>query len=433
MIIKRKYTLNILFFLIPFSLTISTLAAEILSIIFLLIFSLSAIKKNFKFKFEKKIIYFLVIFHMYVFYSASQNSYDDLMIKGMGYIRFLLLYFLLMLYLQNRNVYDSNKIIKLYLGLFYLVLIDAIIQFFLGYNILGFEIESGRVTGIFKDEAILGSFILRFLPIILWIMVFNNFDFKENKFFYFILFSLSFVGISISAGRSSFFLMMIFIILAMVLLNDLKKIILTSASFVAVLIFFISVLNIGKTDLQNRIILKTFNQVTDHKYHDKKFQIKRNESETYKIYIYNEDYHNNYKLAFNLFKKNLITGLGVRGFRSYCRDINYDSEIGYCSTHPHNILLQIASELGLIGISFYLVALIYFLKKFLFILKNKNILIKKKSNLLAISTIAIFINFFPLAPSANFFSGWSSYFYYFTLALFIFSISINTKSDYKAS
>ena len=258
MIRSNKDILNILFFLIPFSLTISTLTAEILSFFFSLIVFFLLIKKKFKFKFEKKTTYFLAIFHLYIFYSASQNSYDDLMIKGMGYIRFFIIYFALIVYLQNVNIYNGNKIIKLFLGLFYFVLIDAIIQFFFGSNFLGFEIQNTRVSGIFRDEAILGSFILRFLPIILWIMVFNNFDIKENKYHYFILFTLSFTCILIASGRVSFFLMITFITLALLFLIDLKKIILLSTIVVFISIFFISMFNIGKTNPYNRLILKTY-------------------------------------------------------------------------------------------------------------------------------------------------------------------------------
>ena len=80
------------------------------------------------------------------------------------------------------------------------------------------------------------------------------------------------------------------------------------------------------------------------------------------------------------------------------------------------------SELGLIGIAFYFIGLIFFLKQCYLFLLNRNKLDKKTQFLISISISSIFINFFPLAPAANFFSGWNSYFYYFTLALFIFSI-----------
>ena len=40
-------------------------------------------------------------------------------------------------------------------------------------------------------------------------------------------------------------------------------------------------------------------------------------------------------------------------------------KIGMCSTHPHNIInSKILSELGLVGIIFFLIFLVYLIKKF---------------------------------------------------------------------
>ena len=48
-----------------------------------------------------------------------------------------------------------------------------------------------------------------------------------------------------------------------------------------------------------------------------------------------------------------------RGFRSYCRDVEYDPPVGICTTHPHNYFIQILSELGLLGIFFYLTSIFF--------------------------------------------------------------------------
>ena len=53
-----------------------------------------------------------------------------------------------------------------------MLLADSIFQFFTGFNILGFEIISDRVSSFFNDELILGSYLVRVMPIILWFMFF---------------------------------------------------------------------------------------------------------------------------------------------------------------------------------------------------------------------------------------------------------------------
>ena len=39
-------------------------------------------------------------------------------------------------------------------------------------------------------------------------------------------------------------------------------------------------------------------------------------------------------------------------FRQKCSDDRYNSGINSCTTHPHNFLLQVLSETGLIGLLF---------------------------------------------------------------------------------
>ncbi len=422
MVISKDKILNTLFILIPLSLSLSTFIAEVISLIFTVLVLFFILKKKYFVTLDKKIFLFLILFHIIIFISSSLNTYPDLMFKGLGYIRFLLLYLVLIVFLSNSNFNDNKKIAKIAVLLFFLLLFDALIQFIFGKNLLGFEVINNRITGIFDDEAILGSFVLRTLPILLWFITILNFNFQKNKNLFTFLLFFSLLIIYISAGRNAFFLAIIFNIILFVFLSQVRKNIFISISLFLITIILINVFNIGKTNPANRILLKTFNQITDHKFHDKKYKISRDNDEEYQVFIFNNDYHNQYKLAFHLFKNNFVKGVGVRGYRAYCRDKNYDSKIGNCSTHPHNIFLQIASELGLIGLTFYFVFLIFFLKQCYIFLLNRKKIDEKKVFLISISISSIFVNFFPFSPAPNFFSGWNSYYYYFTLALFIFSI-----------
>ena len=79
-----------------------------------------------------------------------------------------------------------------------------------------------------------------------------------------------------------------------------------------------------------------------------------------------------YKLGKYLFEKNKLFGSG-RGFRHYCRNIDYKSKIGTCTTHPHNFFIQFMSELGIMGLLFYFSAAIYLVIIFIKTLKIKKI------------------------------------------------------------
>ena len=138
----------------------------------------------------------------------------------------------------------------------------------------------------------------------------------------------------------------------------------------------------------------------------------------FKIIIFSEDHQGHLILA-KLFFDNLIIGSGPKGFRHYCRKVNYKPNIGICSTHPHNLLAQISAELGLIGIIFFLIFFIFLKKKFLniFFLKNKS----NHHYAFLVASLGILINLFPILPSGNFFNNWISIFIYFNLGLYLVS------------
>jgi len=88
------------------------------------------------------------------------------------------------------------------------LLIDGYIQFFTGTNILGFprpDNSSFRVSGLFGEEAILGSFLSRTLPFLLGLLIFVYSRSKYYFLFVLTIFIGSGVLIFISGERTSFF------------------------------------------------------------------------------------------------------------------------------------------------------------------------------------------------------------------------------------
>ena len=72
-----------------------------------------------------------------------------------------------------------------------------------------------------------------------------------------------------------------------------------------------------------------------------------------------------------MFLDHKISGIGPRMFRANCHLDEYKITFESCTTHPHNIYVQIFAESGLIGVIILLIplgALIYFSVKH-FILK----------------------------------------------------------------
>jgi len=88
--------------------------------------------------------------------------------------------------------------------------------------------------------------------------------------------------------------------------------------------------------------------------------------------------------------------------------------------HPHNLFLQILSELGLIGIIFYFIAATYVIYNFFKIVKINSLKMNGEQISFLIASLAVMINFFPFVPSGNFFNTWISIIIYYTLGFYLY-------------
>ena len=416
MITQYPKNISLILFLIPLSFIAGIAITEILA--FLSIIILILYNRNKLFFFDPKII-FLFIFSIYIFVNAYFQIFDDLRLSSFFHIRFVIfsisIFFLCIVYEKNKN----KNFFLFFIFYLFILSLDAIFQFLNGSNFLGFEIIKGRISSFFQDELILGSFLVRLMPIILWFIFFLDIDLKKNFLYSLVFLSFYLISIYLSGGRTSFFLCIFLLFSFFVIIKHLRSTIVYSTLILILFAFACSYFNIGTTDPANRIFVKTFSQVTDYKSNskNKNNSINQNILENYKIY--STDHEGHIKLALKLFNENKIFGVGPKGFRYYCRNINYDSDVGICSTHPHNILIQIISELGLIGLIFYIFAACFVLFNFL------NLIIKKKytNNYLSFYsiTLGLIINLFPLIPGGNFFNNWISLILYYNIGFYLYS------------
>ena len=104
-------------------------------------------------------------------------------------------------------------------------------------------------------------------------------------------------------------------------------------------------------------------------------------------------------------------------FSSEC--LNYTSQFKYaCTSHPHNIYLELASEGGVLIL---ILAIVIFFKVFKIFIIN---LFKNKFNLNDIMifsfSICILIYSFPLRSTGSFFNNYNSSFFWVFLALLFY-------------
>ena len=293
---------------------------------------------------------------------------------------------------------------------------DTLIQYFTGFNILGYPRGSDPtpfVTSFLNDEKKLGSYFVRLLPILLSLLYFKNLG-KYSKYIFFI------IGICIflSSERTALFLFLVMLTFYFLIIKNKIRFLLFSS--IIILIFF------------------TFNPKLKFKYIDYTLQqLGFLETEWNKNHIEKKRYfskeHEDLSLtAFVIFKDNVFNGSGIKTFYQTCNSYKLkekDSKISYldflnrnnkitCSTHPHNLYLQILSEIGIFG---FLLIFFIFLKT---LYENIKIILKKTNNNLIISyyflNVGIIINLFPLIPSGNFFNNWLSLIMFYPLGYWFF-------------
>ena len=416
----KKNKLFIPLFFLPLTYIIGIAVVEVFLFFYLLFLFLN---DNNKKLLDQKIIIILFLFSFYIGVNAFLQIPSTLKYSSIFHFRYVLFSIAVFFFFEKYSHIKLNK--NLILSVFSIIIIfllfDSFFQFFVGENIFGQKLFDYRVSSFFGDDLILGSYLVRLLPIIFWYLFYLKIDVNLNKIYFTTFFSIYFIAIYLSGERTAFVLFLGLILLSLIFISELRHLLLRSTLILSIFIIFLAIFNFGKTDITHRMFNKTYKQVIKQNIiQENKIEKKNNFVSTFKsVRVFSNVHQGHYVLAKNLFIENPVFGVGPKGFRQFCRDVKYNPEEGICSTHPHNILAQTLSELGLIGILFYLIFVI-FLIKYSLIARTKKINNLNSSSFLIIS-IGLIIHLFPLLPSGNFFNNWISSFIYFKIGLLLYS------------
>ena len=314
-------------------------------------------------------------------------------------------------------------------------MIDGHIQFFYGFNILGFEKYEVRITGLFGKEQIIGSFVSRLLPLSL--LFFTQF-YKNNinyKLFFFTIIILTISTTLISGQRTSFFYTITILLITFILNSKLRKDLsytILPVIFLIITTLYISdnlrhrminetLFNFGFNDFGGKIAsdssLKKITSASIPK-KDKAFQFPS------KIVAFTKQHEKHFAVAILMFEDNYLFGQGPKLFRDLCKKEKYYTKWRDegCSTHPHNTYIQLLAETGIVGafvfIVFFILCFSFLINKFYY-----NYLLKKNdkySNENLCLILCFFISLFPFVPTGNFFATWLSAIYFLPLGIFLY-------------
>ena len=122
--------------------------------------------------------------------------------------------------------------------------------------------------------------------------------------------------------------------------------------------------------------------------------------------------------AYEIFKDNVLFGVGLKNFREESKKSIYENPDYYKtdqrqSTHPHQIHLEILSELGLLGYIFFLILIFYSI-----IFSAKNYFVERNPYQIS-ALIYILSCLIPLVPSGSLFSTFFGGIFWFSFGLMI--------------
>ena len=371
------------------------------------------------------IIFFLLIITANIFSIGFVNIFD----KSLLYLRFLFFFLLGKLAFQyiNKKFNNYEFFYFLFLSiLIFLVLIDGYYQYFniTKENIFGFKPlpeHFQRLTGVFGKEPIIGSFLFHIgFPAIIFLISYIS-DKVSNLFYNFFLISVIIFFyltlILISGERTSILMALLGFSIVIILFQKNK--IKICLSFVFFILFFYLMI------LYHPYVKQRYSDFISETTLNRLFNTKTFQDNSNNRTFFDSQWGAHYLTAFEMFKSEPFFGIGVGQFRNNCSDKKYDnikssSKDIRCSSHPHNIYLEIFAETGVFtGISF-LIFIVFFFYKIIKIIFSKNL--KKIKNTIQynvfLSFFAVsFIILFPFKATGSFFSNFYGSFIWYNLTI----------------
>ena len=327
---------------------------------------------------------------------------NDSIIRSVGFIRFIIFLFAVQYFFFNsKKIF--NQIFLYWSIIIFVVLIDIVFERIFGFNLLGFESPSSkRIVSFFKDELVVGGFILGFSFLISGFLFKLTKNDTVKKIFPSIFFCLSIICIYLSGERSNFIKALIVATIILFLIDDVNFYIKKKYIFLLVIIG-ITLSTLISTNIYSRQIFIW------------KRMLIYDQGSIYEKYGHIKHFAH-YDTAWKIFKDYPIFGVGNSKFRYICHDKKYlNTEIIYtyerCSNHPHQVHFEILSEQGLIG---YLI-IIFSIFNILF---NSFKIYRKTGDITHLASILFVLTFFiPLLPSGSIFSTFNGSIFWINFSL----------------
>ena len=388
--------------------SISLFNVLLLTIFFLINFKSSEIKIQNKF-----LIYLLITLYVYlIFNSFISIDYKEGIYRNLGFIRFIILFIAINFFFKISK--NENKFLNFWSIIILIVIFDSFIEFGFGTNLLGYgdDIYVDRIVSFFKDEPIVGAYLLGFNFLIIGYL-FERF-YKQSLRLKLVLFLILFilVGCILITGERSNGIKAIIGLTIFLFLNN-KISIKTKISIFLFSLFFTGLV------ITNSSYLKV-------RYGQQLFSILLNDDQREKFFDGGSIYLRLYKSGYAVFKDYPFFGVGNKNYRVITtQNMETKKNDNYVlNTHPHQIYIEFLSEHGLVG-TIILLSIFFYL-----IFKNLKIIIISRNSIQLGCFTYLIINFLPILPSGSFFNDFSSTLFWINLSI-MYACNKKTNIFYK--
>tara|TARA_B100000767_G_C19734177_1_gene523105 strand:+ start:492 stop:1796 length:1305 start_codon:yes stop_codon:yes gene_type:complete len=412
----------LLFSIIPISLIVGNAAININILLIDILFLIYCIKLQLWGWLKKDIFLYLIILYIFLILNSLYSYYfvleipayffyqDEGFLRSFLFIKYLLLIFAFNVLLKNEKILDF--IHKSWLIIITIIIFDVFFEKFTGRNIIGNVSPDGtRIVSFFKDELVVGGLIFCFGFASSTYFINNSKKIKLISPMLIIFFLLIPLSVFVTGEKSNFIksILLFFIIIYFLKKNkqylNYKILIILIFSLTSCFIIFSENTRIKYQEIYSRFVVA-------QEVPQKGFEVQKSIWNNFS----NIKYFAHYDVAIQIFKNYPILGVGNKNFRKECPKEKYFNESimfshNRCSTHPHQVHLEILSEQGILGY-FLILGLILWLS-----IKGIKIFIKNK-NVYHLNNIAYILLFFiPLLPGGGIFSTFNG-----TLFWVIFSL-----------
>lgn len=407
-----------------------------------ILFVIISVKEKIWIYYKNKFFKLFILFYIIINLSAvfSENPFISLE-TSVPYIRFALFSLAIIFIINNKKNFEII-FLKNLLIVIVVLLLDGALQYFSGESSLGwinkffnspiFENNytlkmNYKIQSLFGDKGVYGSYILRFSPLLIFLIMKTNFFKKFNLLLITIFYFLFFIAILFSGERSSLILFLILIFFNIIFLKGYKIFKLSIVLFIS--LFFIYSLIVNK-ELNNRYIITTKYLILSLNQESNKNEILKLEEENSNHIKYNSisNYSGLFRTGLLMFEDSPFFGKGPRAFKYLSADERFSpkdvngKKIIYFNSHPHNFYIQLLAEVGIFGFLFFIFLLFAFLYSCFFSLRGRN-LIYKDYEVVIFSGLLIIL--WPFTTTGNLFNNWISIFHFFLIGFFLSNLYKN--------